>query len=195
VNSTTSNTDALAAGYVGSNDVQAGEMMAQFIQSKFPNGGSYAHLMGPIGNSAQIDRTEGVHNVMDKDSKWKLLDEQTAEWQGDKAASFAQQWNTKYTSTLNAVICDNDDMSVGAQNVLNGLGRTDVICVGVDGIPSAFQMVKEGSLQASIFQDGVGQVTKALELLGDLINGKTIAKRTMVPFVQVTKANVDQYLN
>lgn len=194
VNSTTSNTDALAAAYVGSDDVQAGQMMAQFIQKKFPSGGSYAHLEGPIGNSAQIDRTKGVHDIMDKDPKWTLLDEQSAEWQGDKAATFADQWRTKFGSQLNAIICDNDDMSVGARTVLIGAGRRDVVTIGVDGTPAAFSMVKSGDLDASIFQDGVGQVTKGIDLVVDLINGKSIPKRTMIDFVLVTRDNVDRYM-
>jgi ABC-type sugar transport system substrate-binding protein len=194
VNSTTSNTDALAAGYVGSNDVQAGEMMAQFIQSKYPAGGGWGHIMGPIGNSAQLDRTQGAHNILDKDSNWTLLDEQTGNWQGDQAATFAEQWNTKFGTQFNALICDNDDMSSAAQNVLNGRGRRDIVAIGVDGNEGPLSMIKAGDLQATIYQDGVGQVTKGLELLVDIMNGKTIAKRTMVDFVLITKDNVDQYL-
>ena len=46
VNSKTNNTDALATAYVGSDDVQAGEMMAKFVQSKVPAGGGYGHVQG-----------------------------------------------------------------------------------------------------------------------------------------------------
>jgi ABC-type sugar transport system substrate-binding protein len=194
VNTTTTNTDTLAAAYVGSDDVQAGEMMAQFLQSKLPNGGGYGHIQGMIGNSAQIDRNIGMHAILDKDPNWILLDEQTGEWQGDKAAAFASQWNTKFGKQLIALVCDNDDMSSAAQNVLNGAGRTDIIAIGVDGNPAPLNMIKNGTLQGTIYQDGAGQVTKAIELLADLIDGKTIAKRTMVDFVLITKENVDKYL-
>ncbi|MFP3041128.1 substrate-binding domain-containing protein [Treponema primitia] len=193
VNSTTTNTDALATAYVGSDDVQAGEMMAKFVQSRFPNGGGYGHIQGPIGNSAQLDRGTGMHNILDKDSNWKLLDEQSGEWQGEKAARFAEDWRTKYGAQLNALICDNDDMSSAAQNVMNAAGRKDIVAVGVDGNPGPLSMVKNGELQATIYQDGVGQVTKALDLLKQLIQGQSIPKRTMVDFVLITKDNVDRY--
>ena len=196
VNSMTTNTEQLAAAYVGSDDVQAGEMMAQFVQSKLPNGGGYGHIQGVIGNSAQIQRGQGIHNILDKDSKWKLLDgaEQTGDWQADKAANFAADWLTKFGQGLNALICDNDDMSSAAQNYVNSRGRRDIVCVGVDGNVGPLNMVKNGDLQATVYQDGIGQVLKGIELLMKVANGETVPKTTMIPFVLVTKDNVDQYL-
>jgi ABC-type sugar transport system substrate-binding protein len=55
-------------------------------------------------------------------------------------------------------------------------------------------MIKNGDLRATVFQDGVGQVTKAIELMVDVINGRTVPREVMVDFVLVTKDNVDTYL-
>ncbi|MDR2476705.1 MAG: substrate-binding domain-containing protein [Treponema sp.] len=194
VNSMTNNTPDLAAGYVGSNDVQAGEMMAKFVQSKAPNGGGYGHIMGVIGNSAQIQRGQGIHNIMDKDSKWKMLDEQGADWQAERAVNFSMDWLSKYGDQLNAIICDNDDMSSAAQNYVNSRNRRDIICIGVDGNAGPLNMVKNGDLQATVYQDGVGQVLKGIELLVKVANGESIPKTTMIDFVMITKDNVNQYL-
>jgi ABC-type sugar transport system substrate-binding protein len=71
VNSTTSNTSELAASFVGSNDVEAGEIMGRYILDTLGNIGAYCHLQGIIGTSSSIQRTEGIHNVMDKVSGWK----------------------------------------------------------------------------------------------------------------------------
>jgi len=196
VNSMTTNTEQLAAAYVGSDDVQAGEMMAQFVQSKLPNGGGYGHIQGVIGNSAQIQRGQGIHNILDKDSKWKMLDgaEQTGDWQADKAVNFAMDWLAKFGQGLNAIICDNDDMSSAAQNYVNSRNRRDIVCIGVDGNAGPMNMVKNGDLLATVFQDGVGQVLKGIELIMKVANGESVPKTNMVPFVLITKDNVDQYL-
>jgi ABC-type sugar transport system substrate-binding protein len=196
VNSKTNNTDDLAASYVGSDDVQAGEMMAQFIQKNIPAGGGYGHLQGIIGNSAQIQRGEGLHNVLDKDGKWKLLDgcEQTAEWQAEKAVRFSEDWLAKYGRGLNAIICDNDDMSSAVQAAMNAAGRKDIIAIGVDGNRGPLTMVKNGELRSTVFQDGAGQVSKAVELLAQLVKGQSIPKSVMVDFVMITQDNVGQYL-
>lgn len=195
VNSKTDNTDELATAYVGSDDVQAGEMMAKFVMSQLPDGGGYGHIQGIIGNSAQIDRGTGIHNVLDS-SNFKLLDgcEQTAEWQAEKAVKFSEDWLSKYGDQLNAVICDNDDMSSAVQTAMNAAGRNDIVCIGVDGNQGPMTMVKGGELLATVYQDGAGQVTKAIELGVEVLKGNTVEKETMVDFVLVTKDNVDQYL-
>jgi ABC-type sugar transport system substrate-binding protein len=197
VNSKTNNTDQLAAAYVGSDDVQAGEIMAKFVQAQIPAGGGYGHIQGVIGNSAQIQRGQGLHNILDKDPKWKLLDgaEQGAEWQAEKAVRFAEDWLTKYGNGLNAIICDNDDMSSAVQAAMNAAGRRDIVAIGVDGNAGPLNMVKNGDLRATVFQDGVGQVSKAIELMVKVIGGETVPKETMVDFVLVTKDNVNNYLN
>ena len=194
VNSRTTNTDELAAAYVGSNDVQAGEMMAEFVRAQIPQGGGWGHIQGPIGNSAQIERGQGIHNIMDKDPNWNMLAEQPGNWLGEVATRFAEDWRTKYGTGLNALICDNDDMSSAAQNVMNAAGRSDIIAIGVDGNPGPLSMIKSGDLKATIYQDGIGQVSKGIDLAVDLINGKQIPKESWIDFVLITKDNVDQYL-
>jgi ABC-type sugar transport system substrate-binding protein len=196
VNSKTNNTDALATAYVGSDDIQAGETMAKFIQSKLPNGGGYGHIQGIIGNSAQIQRGQGLHKVLDADSKWTLLDgcEQTGEWQAEKAIKFGEDWRAKYGQKLNAIICDNDDMSSAVQTAMNAAGRKDIVCIGVDGNVGPMTMVKKGSMLATVYQDGPAQVTKAIEYAVKISKGETVPKSTMIDFVLITKDNVDKYL-
>ena len=55
-------------------------------------------------------------------------------------------------------------------------------------------MVKDGTLLATVLQDGAAQVTTAVSLIPDVIAGKTVEKSIMVPFTLVMSENVDQYL-
>lgn len=194
VNSMTNNTTDLATAFVGSNDVQAGEMMAQFVLDKIPDGGKYAHMMGIVGNSAQIQRGEGIANIMGAQSNWSSVGDFAADWSADKAVSFATDVLTQYGDEIKAIICDNDDMSSAVQAYCNSVGRTDIVCIGVDGNAGPLQMVKDGALLATVLQDGAAQVTTAVALIPDVIAGKTVEKSIMVPFTLVTAENVDQYL-
>ena len=194
VNSMTNNTTDLATAFVGSNDVQAGEMMAQFVLDKVPDGGKYAHMMGIVGNSAQIQRGEGIANIMGAQNTWSSVGDFAADWSADKAVSFATDVLTQYGDEIKAIICDNDDMSSAVQAYCNSVGRTDIVCIGVDGNAGPLQMVKDGTLLATVLQDGAAQVTTAVSLIPDVIAGKTVEKSIMVPFTLVTSENVDQYL-
>lgn len=194
INSKTNNTDELANAFVGSNDVQAGEMMAQFIQQQIPDGGKYAHMMGIVGNSAQIDRGQGIKNIMGKDAKWESVGDFAADWSADKAVQFATDAVNKYGAELKAIICDNDDMSSAVQAYCNSVERADIVCIGVDGNKGPMTMVKQGALKATILQDGAAQVKAGIALIPEILAGKEVEKTIMIPFVLVDSTNVDQYL-
>ncbi len=194
VNSKTNNTDELAASFVGSNDVDGGKMMADFIKSKIPGGGGYAHLQGVIGNSAQIQRGQGLHEVLDSDSNWTMLAEQSGEWQGEKAIKFAEDWLALYGDNLNAIMCDNDDMATAVKGAMNAAGREDIVVIGIDGTKTAMAMVKSGEADGSILQDAKAQGTQAVDVCADIIQGKSVQKSIMVPFALLTQANVEQYM-
>lgn len=195
VNSKTDSTDDMAMAYCGPDDVEAGEMMAKWIAEQVPDGGKYAHFQGIIGNSAQIQRGEGIENILKDDKKFESVGDFPCEWQADKAANVATDMMNKYGNDLKAIICDNDDMSSAAQKVCNDAGRKDIVCVGVDGNQNPLEMVKAGEMGATVLQDGKGQVQAAIELIQKAIKGETTEKEVMVPFVLVTKDNVDEYLN
>lgn len=194
VNSKTESTDALALTYCGSDDVYAGELMANYVNEKCPDGGVYLHCQGVIGNSAQIQRGEGILNVIGDDPKWTLAADVPCDWAADKATNAAQDFMNQYGDELVAIICDNDDMSSAAQTACNEAGRSDIVCIGVDGNQGPLGMVKAGTLGATVLQDGVGQLTAGIDAIVADINGETVEKEYVVPFVLVTSENVDQYL-
>jgi len=194
VNSQTNNTAELATAFVGSNDVQAGEMMANNVIEQVPAGGKYAHMMGIVGNSAQQQRGQGIANVMGKNSKWQSVGDYAADWSADKAVQFATDVLTKYGTTVKAIICDNDDMSSAVQAYCNSVNRKDIVCIGVDGNAGPLAMVKKGTLRTTVLQDGAAQVNAAIALIPEILAGKTVQKSIMVPFTLITSKNVDKYL-
>lgn len=194
VNSKTDSTDKVALGYVGPDDVEAGKMLANWVVDQRPEGGKYAHCQGVIGNSAQIQRGEGIAAVMEANDKFESVGDFPCDWQADKAANVASDMMNKYGDELVAIICDNDDMSSAAQKACNDADRKDIVCVGVDGNPNPLQMVKDGELGATVLQDGPAQVDGAIDIILKSLKGEKTDKEVAVPFVLVTKDNVDQYL-
>jgi len=192
VNSLTSNADE-CEGLSISNDVEAGELLANFVIEKLGDTGKYGHIQGIIGNTAAIQRTEGIHNVMDKQSGWEMLEEQSGEWSGDKASRFAQDWIALYGDELNAILCDNDDMAVAARLACIEAGREDIVCIGVDATEAALAMVTDGELDGTIRQDGTEQGRVAVEKAIALAQGKEVERETVIPFTVVTKDNVADF--
>ncbi len=194
VNSKTTSTDERAIAYCGSNDVEAGKMLGDWVVQNVPDGGKYIHCTGILGNSAQIDRGAGLAEVMAANPQFEMVGEPDTQWSGDKAANATTDAIAQYGDELVAVICDNDDMSSAAQRAANDAGRSDIICVGVDGNQNPLQMIKDGDLGATVLQDGVGQVAAGINVITALINGEDFDSAPVIPFVLVTKDNVDEYL-
>ena len=142
----------------------------------------------------QIQRGEGMAKVMADHPEFELIQDFPCDWQADKAANVASDMMNQYGDELVAIICDNDDMSSAAQKTCNDNGRSDVVCVGVDGNQNPLQMVKDGEMGATVLQDGPGQVAGAIEMIKTCLAGETPEKEIAIPFVLVTIDNVDEYL-
>ena len=194
VNSKTDSSDELAFGYVGSDDYRAGEMLAEWVVERCPEGGKYVHCQGVIGNSAQIARGNGIDAVMSKHPEFQKINDFACEWQADKAANVASDMMKQYDEELVAIICDNDDMSSAAQKMCNEAGRSDIVCIGVDGEQSKLQMIKDGEMSATIYQDSLAQIGGAIEMIKTCLAGEEPQKEIAIPFVLVTAENVDEYL-
>ena len=194
VNSSTTSTEDVAVALTISDDFEAGTIMANYVVEKCPDGGKWLHCQGAQGNSAQIARGEGIHSVMDSLDNFEMIGEAyNVEWSADSAVNQATDALTQYGDELVAVICDNDDMSSAVQRYMNQNGRSDVVCIGVDGNQGPMQMIKDGELGATVYQDGVGQLQQAMDIIEAIINGEEWTNDP-IPFVLVTAENVDQYL-
>ena len=93
-----------------------------------------------------------------------------------------------------ALITANDQMSLGALEALKGAGISGVLIGGIDGTDEAKQNVKNGTFSITVLQDKVGQAKTSVETIEKLLNGEKITGDVMVPFVPITKENIDQYM-
>lgn len=193
VNTRTSNENY--SSYVGSSDVVAGKMQGEFVADAIGGEGEVAIMYGVMGQSGQIERLAGVkESLLDAYPNVKLVADQTANWQTDEAMKLAEGWILAYPD-LKAILCQNDDMAMGALQAVQDAGVADkTIVVGVDATDDALNAVKEGKMACTVFQDAEGQGKGAFDAAYKLAKGETVEKEYMIDFQLVTKENVDQYL-
>lgn len=88
-----------------------------------------------------------------------------------------------------------DEMALGAVQACKQLGRDDIICVGLDGNPNAFESVKAGELTATLDCGPVAIGANAIKALDDAIHG--IAREDKVIEAETTVVDatiVDNYI-
>ena len=115
----------------------------------------------------------------------------SASWQRDQAMSTTEDWLAKYPD-LKAVICENDDMSMGALQAAEANDR-ELVIIGVDGIEDAVQAIADGRLNASILQDAAGQASTVIDVAVKVGAGEEVAPRYDVPFQLITAENVADF--
>jgi len=72
--------------------------------------------------------------------------------------------------------------------------KKDVYVIGIDAIAQALSAVKEGRLDATVFQDAVGQGKGSVDAAILLAKKQTCPKENMIPFQLITRENVTQFL-
>lgn len=177
--------------YVGSQDVTAGEMEMQNIADLIGGKGKIVILEGPMGQSAQIERREGIQNILDKYPDIEVLAEKTANWSRSEGMTVMENWLQAFDQ-VDAIVAENDEMALGAKEAAKAANK-DIPAIGVDGITDALNAVESGDLVASIFQDGAGQGSKAVEVVIDAINGKDVEENYWIDFEEVNKDNVADF--
>ena len=186
-----SNTDY--TGFVGCTDQESGVMLAEWFMENLPEGSNVCIIEGPMGQAGQIGRMEGFEEAGMLDY-FNVLATQTGNWKRDEAMTLAEDWITTYGDKLDAIICENDDMGMGALSACKAAGREDIVIGGVDGIDDALQAVKDGEYGVSIVQDAEGQGTTAVQQAVKAAKGEDIEYDTRIPFQECTIDNVDEFL-
>lgn len=180
--------------FVGCTDQESGEILGQWFVDNLKEGAKVCILEGPMGQSGQVGRYAGFEKVGVL-KKFEVLACQTANWKRDEAMALAEDWITTYGKDLEAIICENDDMAIGAMSACQAANRNDIIIGGVDGLEEAVQAVKEGRQGISVLQDSTGQGKVGVDVAVQAALKKPVPYDTRIPFRAITKENVDAYLS
>lgn len=182
--------------YVGSNDVEAGRLAMEAVARKLNGQGGVLMIHGIMGTSAQLQREAGARQVFAKYPGLKLIDHQTASWDRAKAMALTENWIQAHKGKFQAIFAHNDEMAMGALLALERAGlKKDVYVIGVDAIAQALDAVRAGRLDATVFQDAVGQGRGAVDAALAIVAKQPQDKEVMIPFQVVTRENVSQFLN
>ncbi|UXM94409.1 sugar ABC transporter substrate-binding protein [Bartonella sp. HY329] len=184
--------------YVGSDEIQAGLLQADFICKTLKGKGNVVVIQGGLGTNGQRGRTKGVHEGFTKEGckGIKIIEEQSANWFRMNALDLMTNWLSAGFK-FDAVASNNDEMALGAIQAMKAASifMDKVIVAGVDGTPDALAAIKAGDLDASVFQNAEGQGIQAVDAILKLVNGENVDKIINIPFEPITKENFKEYIN
>jgi len=138
--------------FVGSDDVKAGAMAADYIAKKLNSKGQVIELVGQNGASPAIDRHQGFTDEIAKYPDIKVVYSQSGEFTREKGMSVMEDAINATQSQFDAVYAANDDMMLGALQAMkaSNIDVSKIVTISNDGIPDALTAIKNGDLGATI---------------------------------------------
>lgn len=172
-------------------DVAAGESEAQMMVDELGGSGNVVVLQGPLGQSAELDRTKGINNVLEEEPGIEILAMDTANWKRTEAVNLMANWVSAFGEDIDGVIAENDDMGLGALQALDEADM-DVPIVGIDGIEDGLEAVANGDFIGTHLQHGRVELAAGLAVAQRAAEGEDVKELYTYVMPRVTSENVEE---
>ncbi|WP_103061717.1 D-ribose ABC transporter substrate-binding protein [Actinomyces qiguomingii] len=189
------NAAGLAVAQIVANNSQGAALVAEKLADTLQGRGRYYELFGrETDTNAQV-RSTAFHSVLDQYPGMELVGTETASW--DQQLGYQKvETLLQRDPNVQAIICGNDTMAVGAVAAVQQAGKTDdILVIGFDGSPDAVKAIKEGTMLATGMQPAVRISEMAVEQADAYIkNGETGKKeKQLVDCILIDQTNADRY--
>ncbi|GLR46113.1 hypothetical protein GCM10007880_66310 [Mesorhizobium amorphae] len=178
--------------YVGSSNLDAGRLQAEFMHDKLPKDAKIVYLQGTLGLYHSNERLKGFLDNL-KRPDVTILATQSGDYDRAKGMAVTEDWIQSFPQ-IDGVVAANDQMALGALQALTAAGRTGVLISGIDGLQDTLKSIVDGAVAHTVFQNATAQAKAAVAVLEKIKAGETVPEETIVPFEPITKDNVKNYI-
>ena len=177
------------AFFVGTNAAEAGILQGQILINEWNSNKSidvnndnimqYVMLMGERNNIEAIERTRyPILTLNDAGIRTGEIALRVANWDRNWAKSFMEALYLQYGRNIEVIIANNDEMAIGAIQALQqyGYNKGDITktipVVGIDAIPEAQELIKQGVMTGSVLQDAQAMAEVSYNMGLNLVEGR-----------------------
>ncbi len=171
----------------------------------------YVLLQGNIAQQNAIYRTQAIH---DSFAAWNAdgsmptaeLDIQDGNWSSDKGKEVMDTWNVKFGDEIEAVLCNNDTMAMGAIESIKVTGGfedgTAPVVFGINAIPDVWTMLEDGTMAGTVLTSPYREAVAIIDLSKNIVAGNDplegtdyewgeFGKDVRIDNVAITTENID----
>jgi ribose transport system substrate-binding protein len=169
-------------------------VLGQYFVKQVGEQGSYAELLGLVGDNNTWNRSKGFHSVVDRYPGLKMVAQQSADFDRAKALEVLESILQAHPD-IKAVFCGNDAMAMGAYQALLAAGKADSVKVfGFDGADDVVKLIAQGKITATGMQFPKLIARTAAEDADKYIKGeRNFPQKAPVGVELVTKDNVNKF--
>ena len=154
--------DDLYTTWIGTDSLLEGRKAAEWLNAYATAKGwdaselNIAHIQGTMGSTAQIGRTQGLEEGVEKYG-WDLLEQQSGEFTQAKGQEVMESMLKKYDN-INVVYCENDNEAFGAIDAIEAAGKTvgtdiaagEILVISFDTTNAGLTNVLEGKIACDV---------------------------------------------
>ncbi len=189
-------TNTGVTAHIGRDNITMGKVVGQAVVARLAADGienaKIIEIQGDAGGAVMMDRRDGFHNAINGTGH-EIVEGPFAEYIRSNAVVAMQDLLQSHPD-VNVVYAHNDDMALGALQVLEENGRDDVFVAGVDGLSEALEvMASGGNYVATSLNDPQYLGDVAIQVALAAINGETVSSFVDAGTSAVTSDNVDDF--
>lgn len=172
--------------YIASDNYSAGQLDAEYLNEKYPDGGELMIINNPKAESV-VARVKGLTENLNEN--FVVVE--------DAAITSSKDVLSKVDDALIAhpdlkfIFGLNDTCGMIALGSCESAGR-DVVCVSVDGSPDCQASIKDGGMMATAAQSPVTLGQESFKAIKTLVEGGTVSD-VDVPCFLISQENIDDY--
>lgn len=180
--------------FIGTSNELAAKTGGEYI-AKLLGKGKKAVLIGGVqGDTTCEARMKGYKEALEANGV-QVLGVQYANATADKAVQVMENFMQTYPQ-IDAVLCNNDDMAMGAQRAAAQAGRADKMkFLGFDGNATSVQSIIDGKETASVAQSPYEMGYKAVETAVKAVKGEKVEPNIIVETKLIDSSNAKDYLD
>jgi galactofuranose transport system substrate-binding protein len=168
--------------FIGSDFVQEGQRVAEWLIKKTGGKAKIIELEGSVGASPANDRKKGFDDTIKGQSGMTILASQSGDFSRDTGRQVMETLLQAHPD-VDTVYAHNDEMAIGAIAALKAAGKTpgkDVLVVSIDGEKDGLQAVVDGTLGATC-ECNPRFGPKAFDTLVSYANGEQVPPQIVNP--------------
>ncbi len=181
--------------YIGSDNYKAGQLCAEDLIEKCPEGGKIAILESPTMNSV-TERIQGFEDTIEESGiPFEVVARDDTQGELEKALEASQNILNANPDVV-AIMCGNDQLAVGARTAANLYdGSGDIYIYGVDGSPDIKKELKKAGNQiaGTAAQSPITLGKDAADTVVKMLTGEEYEPTIYEDVFMINADNVDEY--
>jgi ribose transport system substrate-binding protein len=189
------NSNTAATSQILSDSYSGSVAIAKYFTQQLNKKGNYVEILGIVGDNNTWARSKGFHSVVDNYPDLKMVAQQSAEFDRNKAMEVMESILQAHPN-IDAVFCGNDGMAMGAYQALVSSGKANKVKVfGFDGAEDVITAINENKVAATGMQFPKVMAETAAQFADEYIKGRRdFPQKIPVAVELVTFKNIQDYI-